>query len=153
MSHEPQPSAWIGLCLVTESNYPFEWPAVAAVIRNRIDSRRFPSTAGEVVLQPKQFSAFNPFTPAEPTFATWERVIYSMSDARRAQVKDAIPCAAWVLSLPVWRLPFAPTVCHYYSPVSMIPKWSEPKWAKQAKRLFTPSGIDPKRFVFADGVP
>jgi len=47
----------------------------------------------------------------------------------------------------------AQDVLHYYSPKSMRPAGYAPAWAKSAKYLFTPPGIDPNRFIFAEGVP
>lgn len=145
---------WVGLCLVTESNRPEEWPYIAWVIRNRLDSHRFRHTYETVILQPSQFSAFNKWTVGAANINpltifrqmvrgyTWVERIFQASDVAlsviRADRKDA---------------PFPMTVCHYWSPVSMRPPGRKPPWASSAKRLFTPEGIEPERFVFADGVP
>lgn len=40
-------------------NRPIEVAAVACVIRNRVNDKRWPNTYSEVCLQPKQFSCWN----------------------------------------------------------------------------------------------
>lgn len=149
------PHHWLGLCLVTESNRPSEWPYIAWVVRNRLDSHRFRHTYESIILQPYQFSAFNKWTTgtgiADPLTVfnnmvrgySWvERIFHATDTALNVIQADRSKDA-----------PFPITVCHYWSPVSMRPPGRKPAWADDAKRLFTPEGIDPNRFVFADGVP
>lgn len=157
---------WKALCLCTESNRPEEWPYISEVIDNRVLSPRYPNSVRDVVLQPKQFSAFNAWTGKKTTAtAIGYRGLYNevfdahVGDAAllALAVEDVICAFGWgrwgkhgVIVDPV---EFPSSVLHYYSPISMKPKGSAPAWAKQAKRLFTPPGIDPERFVFAEGVP
>lgn len=55
---------WLALALISEDNEPHAYLPLAWVIRNRVESRRYPNTYREVVTQPSQFSAFNGL-PAE----------------------------------------------------------------------------------------
>lgn len=148
---------WLGLCLITESNRPEEWPYIAWVIRNRVESGRFRHTYESVILQPKQFSAFNKYTGSGATEYSKFSPVQIFRDKARGYAYiellfHAVDVAKEIISLPRKESPFPITVCHYYSPVSMIPRGSRPAWAASAKRLFTPKGIDPDRFIFADGV-
>lgn len=153
---------WLGLCLYTEADREEEWPFIAAVIYRRMQSRRYPSTARGVVLQRAQFSYFNPWTAkGEPPENADMEVWRGVEKARRAKGDPLLLIRACVFAArasvaPDIHLPLeviTPDVLHYYSPVSMRPKGSRPKWAASARRLFTPDGIDPERFVFAAGVP
>lgn len=168
---------WAGLCALTESNRPEEQEYVLWVIRSRVVSPRFPNTYEEVVLQPKQFSAFNLFTehPAETSHGR----VFDAIAARQGRISSllgTVHLAEKILGQVATLNPFAPplltpkseepdfgvafneglnrarNVLHYYSPVSMKPPGSAPVWAKTAKYLFTPPGIDPNRFIFAEGV-
>jgi hypothetical protein len=160
MTTNPSPADWLALCLVTESNQAHEWPCIAWTVRNRMAARRYPDTVRDVVLDRKQFSHFNAFLGFVGTEAELLEAVLA-GKATKGKVKPlsrelyalAQQAAADLLEEPVWRRPFGPTVCHYWSPISMRPRNSRPTWAPQAKRLFTPSGIDPGRFIYADGVP
>jgi hypothetical protein len=163
---EVRPHHLAGLCLVTESNLPHEWPAVLQVILNRVASPRYPDTIEEVILQRKQFSRFNPWT----TVKKWspDKVAHVYRELVRADVFHqkidplllvyAQDCrveeAGRYQERTPWRVvsDVSPDTLHYYSPVSMVPKGSAPAWAPTAKRLYTPPGIDPERFVFAEAV-
>lgn len=150
---------WLGLCLLTESNRPEEWPYVAWTIRNRVESGRFRHTYESVILQPMQFSAFNKYTKTDSKigYSGFSPVQIFRDKARGYTYIEAlfhaVDLAEYVISQPRSEAPFPITVCHYWSPVSMVPRGSAPNWAKSAKKLFTPVGIDPQRFVFAEGVP
>jgi hypothetical protein len=160
MSTDPSPADWLALCLITESNQAHEWPFIAWTVRNRMASKKYPRTVEGVVLAPKQFSHFNAFigfvgSKAELLEAVLagKATVGRVKPLSRSLYNLAIGAAVDLLEEPVWRRPFGPTVCHYWSPISMRPRNGRPAWAPQAKRLFTPSGIDPERFVYADGVP
>lgn len=153
------PHHWLGLCLLTESNNPVEWPYIAWVIRNRVDSGRFRHTYESVILQPMQFSAFNKYTKQDSNigYAGFSPVQVFRDKARGytyiESLFHAVDLAKEIISLPRAEAPFPITACHYWSPISMVPRGKKPAWASAAKRLFTPKEIDPNRFVFADGVP
>lgn len=148
---------WLGLCIRSESDQPHEWRAIGWCIRNRVLSSRYPDLYQSVMLSRKQFSYFNAFShlfqdPDALYVAARRGYAGDSSGWAENNLDQAELCAAEVIAAPRWRAPFDPAVMHYYSPVSMVPKGSKPAWAPSAKRLFTPSGIDPARFVFAAGV-
>lgn len=157
MPQERHPSGipahhWLALCARTESDLAAEWPCIMWVIRGRVASPRYPDTYEAVILQPSQFSAFNGYGDRGS-----RRVIFD-TEARRfhaSEILAAADLAAEIVKAPASERPGEITTqtLHYYSPVSMVPKGSKPAWAKSAKRLYTPAGIDPERFVFAEGVP
>jgi hypothetical protein len=151
---EPTDLDWLALCLCTESNRPEEWPCIAQVIENRLKSGRWGKTYTSVVLARSQFSAFNAHTRApfpkredDPTFLS--DVFRSMTHAQDALL--LMRAAAFVGSAgpgDYWTSTVSRETLHYYSPASM-----KPPAAAQAERLYTPPGLDPERFVFAEGVP
>lgn len=149
---------WLGLTIRSESDRPHEWWAIGWTVRNRVLSNRYPSTFEAVVLSRKQFSYFNAFA----ALAGDHEALYAaavkgyagdMTGWAENNLNQAEACALEILTAKRWHAPFGEGVCHYYSPVSMVPKGSKPPWIGGAKRVLTPSGIDPQRFVFAAGVP
>lgn len=148
---------WLGLVIRSESDQPHEWLYIGWTVRNRVLNKRYPSLYESVILSRKQFSYFNQFE----SLGTDRMRIYQAALKGYAgdssgwdenDLADAEECAREVISSPRWKAPFGVDVMHYYSPISMVPKRSKPAWAPTAKRLFTPSGVDPARFVFAAGV-
>lgn len=171
------PPEWAALTIVTETNRPHEMLPIAWVLRRRVESPRFPDTMQAVVLQPRQFSAWNPWTNGrfKGQFAQeeiWHELWKTLDQPTQEKLYPvALDCALNVLGgdqgyshpaipsvltnrkpAPSWSAPFGPDVCWYFSPISMVPVGSSPAWAASARRRFTPSGIDPERFVFCEGV-
>lgn len=167
---DPTDLDWLALCLVTESNRPDEWSAIAQVIENRRRTGHWGSTYKSVVLAPMQFSAFNVLTgsrgdvrPETLGSRVFERL------AKEESPLLLMHSAIWVYravrliapgTIETIYPPITPATLHYYSPVGMRPVGSAPFWAAidakgkplHAKRLYTPDGIDPERFVFAEEV-
>lgn len=143
MAQHRQDHEWFGLCAVTESNRPHEWPFLIHVMKNRLNDRRWPNTGAAVVLQPWQFSYFNQFKNMQP----WEVFQSAQQDWRRVDRVDlehAVACAEWCIYNDV-----DPTggCDHYWSPRSMLPALSAPTWAADGGWVTMP-GVDPKRFTF-----
>ena len=111
---------------------PVAIQAVSDVIRNRAASGKFPDTAVEVVLQPKQFSA-----------------VCREDYWRKAMAGKWFP-AHVAKCLAIWQNPgppVAPGALYYYSPISMVPPMSAPGWA--AKLTEVPAaGLDRTYFRF-----
>lgn len=153
------PEDWLALVTVTESNLPHEYAYLQWVMRNRVESPRFPDTYRDMLMQPRQFSALNRWCSDRNQIKgqlqpdeIW-RLLFASRDAveREKLFPLALACAKEVLAAPRWRAPFDPEVLHYYSPQSMIPKGAVPAWAKAAAWQFTPPGVNPQRFVFLGG--
>lgn len=160
---------WAGLCCLTETSRPEEQLYVLWVIRNRVEApgARFGTGYQDVVLAPSQFSAFNLWTvhklpghDGHTPAAIFNGVASRYGDTPSALLAAVHLAEGVIQTMAILPDPNMPAdVCHYYSPVSMRPAGSKPKWAGNdehghpyAERLFTPAGIDPHRLVFAQGV-
>jgi len=109
-----------------ETRRPAEMEAVAWVIRHRAASERFPDTIPAVV---GEEWAFTPVMRGLPEPMDTARTI-----ARR------------VLLAPPEADPVQGAT-HFYSPRSMRPKWSVPRWARRYREVRMPE-IPPRRFRF-----
>lgn len=153
---KPTPEQWLGLLLVTESARANEWEPIAWVVRNRVASPRFPHTVEEVVLQPRQFSRFNDWAESLAEggpAAVWDAAQAWLAGrpADLALLPDATALAAKVLAAPASAAPFGPRVLHYYSPRSMAPPHSVPRWWwREIEREVPLLRIDPNRFRFGE---
>jgi hypothetical protein len=112
---------WLARAVYSETKVRKEQELVAWVIRNRVESTRYPNTYQEVVLQPKQFSglnsfdrhyAFNTTLDFDDTAAGWESAIAVANEVYFAD--DSIR-------------PIASGVAHFYSPIAVrrTPLWAE----------------------------
>ncbi len=137
---------WLARCIYSESDRPEEQRLVAWVVRNRKETAFRGDTYREVVLEPKQFSAFNDPSP--------RRTYILGLDARDAGTawQKALAIALEVYEAPASHRPFPITVRHFYSPVSMN-QGAPPDWARQVPPLDARSlNVDPERFRFFDGI-
>jgi hypothetical protein len=150
---EPTESRWLGLALRSESDQPHEWLPIAWVIRNRVESRIYPDTYAGVVTQRQQFSYFNHFQrvdgPEEIFAAALEGYAGENAGWHDNDYLHACECASAVRRMPRWMAPFSPRVFHFWSPVSMVPKGSDPAWAEDL-RVFALPGIHAQRFKFGE---
>ena len=150
----PTAADWLGLLLVTESNQPHEWRPIAQVVQNRMQHPRWPDTLERVILEPWQFSHFNPYQDSGLRGRELYEAVVEGEKARpihRGWLEKGVECACWILTREPWEAPFGPGVLFYYSPVSREPQGEQPWWwEEEVGREFTPSGIDPWRFVFGE---
>ena len=65
----------------------------------------------------------------------------------------ALEAAGSVIKAERFAAPFSHRVFNYWSPDSMVPKGSLPRWNWSRLRCFTVPGVDPLRFVFAEHAP
>ncbi|MFQ5568092.1 MAG: hypothetical protein ACE5G0_00370 [Rhodothermales bacterium] len=137
---------WLARCIYSESDRAHEQRLVAWVVRNRVETAYRGESYREVVLEPRQFSAFN-----EPS--TRRNHILSLNQhSLSASWRQALGIALDVYRAPASKRPFPITTRHFYSPVSMdggrTPHWAENAPSLSSARL----GIDPQRFRFFDNV-
>ncbi|MBX3487852.1 cell wall hydrolase [Parvibaculum sp.] len=99
--------------------------AVAAVIMNRVASRRYPGTVQGVVRAPYQFSMWN---AGEPN-GTAARAVTEADAQFRSCLDVAEEALTGHLADPTGG------ALHYYSPTAMVPPGSVPSWAKPPAKL------------------
>ena len=137
---------WLARCIYSESDRAHEQRLVAWVVRNRTETNYRGTTYREVVLEPRQFSAFNEpsirrnhilsLTPQSPSKA-WRIALGIALDVYKAKPSER---------------PFSITTRHFYSPVSMR-GGRTPQWAKNIEPLSSVRlGVDPHRFRFFAGI-
>lgn len=137
---------WLARCIYSESDRPHEQRLVAWVVRNRVETRYRGRTYREVVLEAKQFSAFNEPTPRR------ERILNLTASSPYRPWQTALEIAFDVYQAPASERPFSATVRHFYSPISMEGHL-EPHWASSGTRISSASlGVDPFRFRFFSNV-
>ena len=138
---------WLARCIYSETKRREEQELVAWVVRNRVETGyRGQSTYESVVLDPYQFSAFNPGSSKRRLFTTLTPTSNS------ASFLQALHVAHDVYYAPSTLRPFPKTTRHFYSEQSMV-GGRTPTWA-EGERPVTPVKyrVDPKRFRFYSGL-
>ena len=137
---------WLARCIYSESDRPHEQELVAWVVRNRVETDYRGSTYREVVLEDRQFSAFN-----SPTRRR-EHILSLNGGTPSRAWQRALGVALRVYQSGSTQRPFEQTVRHFYSPVSMKGR-SKPLWADSGDQLSSLKlGVDPHRFRFFSNV-
>lgn len=140
-----EPTLWLARAIYSETKLPHEQELVAWVVRNRVEtSYRGNRTYREAVLDPYQFSAFNPgaskrslYMKLEPTtpLPQWRQALWVARYVRHAE--------------PAYR-PFSIETRHFYSERSMQDR-TAPYWA-DGSRFVPPErdryAVDERRFRF-----
>jgi hypothetical protein len=132
---------WLARVIYSETKRPYEQELVAWTVRNRVDTAyRGKGTYQAVVLDPWQFSAFNPGP---------KRTHYSRldTDSKAAGFQTAIEIANKVRHADATVRPFEQATRHFYSERSMVGR-KHPAWAVGKTPVQVPGNIDPKRFRF-----
>ena len=138
---------WLARCAYSETKKPHEQELVAWVIRNRVETGyRGQRTYPAVVLDPFQFSAFNPGSSKRSLYAN----LAPGSDSEGWQ--RALEVAHDVYHAPASARPLGATTRHFYSERSMV-GGRVPTWAV-GHRPIRPgvARVDPRRFRFYSGV-
>lgn len=138
---------WLARCIYSETKRNDEQELVAWVIRNRVETGyRGETTYDGVVLDPYQFSAFNPGDPKRRLYTSLTPLSNSPAFHRALEVAHNVYHAR-----PSER-PFSKRTRHFYSERSMVggrsPNWSEGHQPVQPAKF----KIDPRRFRFYSGV-
>lgn len=140
--YEPA-TLWLARCIYSETKKPTEQRLVAWVVRNRVETHyRGADTYREVVLDPYQFSAFNP--------GSGKRYFYMSLDATSQAPgwQRALHIAYRVRHMPDLLRPFSITTRHFFSQRSM-PGGRFPDWANRRKLVSLENvQIDQQRFRF-----
>ena len=137
---------WLARCVLSETNRAHEQRLVAWVVRNRYETGYRGDTYREVVLEPRQFSAFNAPSPRRTYLLSLNQ------NSMAAAWRQALRIAMDVYEAPAAKRPFPITTRHFYSPVSMA-GGRTPPWAARAEPLPAASlNLDDRRFRFYDGI-
>ena len=139
---------WLARCIYSETKQPREQELVAWVIRNRVETGyRGNNSYREVVLDPYQFSAFNPGSPKRSYFMN----LNGSSDAEGWQ--RALNIAKHVADAPSSERPFSQDTRHFYSERSMA-GGRQPNWASGERPVKPdrPYEIVAERFRFYSDV-
>ena len=138
---------WLARCIYSETKRGHEQELVAWVIRNRVETEyRGQDTYEGVVLDPYQFSAFNPGNPKRRLYTS----LTPLSDS--PSFHTALEIAHKVYHASPRNRPFSERTRHFYSERSMVggraPNWST------GHQPVRPTGfrIDPRPFRFYSGV-
>src|SRR5690606_27045232 len=115
---------WLARCIYSETKQPAEQELVAWVIRNRVETRyRGQSTYRGTVLDPFQFSAFNPGSSKRRHYLN-----LNPTSSARGWMR-ALEIAHEVYHAPSHERPFPKQTRHFYSERSMV-GGATPKWAR-----------------------
>ena len=138
---------WLARCIYSETKRAHEQELVAWVVRNRVETGyRGEDTYQDVVLDPYQFSAFNPGNPKRRLYTSLAPTADSPAFLQALEV-------AWaVYHAPAEQRPFSDRTRHFYSERSMV-GGRTPNWVEDHVPV-RPTGfrIDPRRFRFYKGV-
>ena len=134
---------WLARCIYSETKRPEEMELVAWVVRNRVETTyRGRDSYRDVVLDPYQFSAFNPGSSKRRLFLN----LHAESDAQGW--RQALEVAHRVYYSPERERPFPVETRHLYSERSMRGRM-QPVWADGETPVQTAGySIDPRRFRF-----
>ena len=143
-----EPTLWLARAIYSETKLPHEQELVAWVVRNRVETAyRGKNTYREVVLDPYQFSAFNPGSSKrsllmhlepETPLPQWQQALWIAYYVRHAD--------------PIYR-PFSRQTRHFFSERSMMGR-PKPFWARR-HRFVSPGRdyqVDEHRFRFYEEI-
>lgn len=138
LRYDPE-TIWLARGIYSETNDSTEMVYVGRVIQNRYNLKyNGKSTYREIVLDPRQFSGFNHDNNRSQI-------------NRRVSITDPIDTWQTALNVALYIRTTPPdkefTATHFYSPISMVPKWSKPRWAEHLTPIQV-QGIEPSRFRF-----
>lgn len=148
MSQLDGETLWLARCIYSETTEPAEMELVAWVVRNRVETRyRGKATYRDVILDPYQFSAFNPELVSRQFYLTLG------PESEIPGWEEAMRIAYMVKTDDGRRRPFTVTTRHFYSEMSMVGR-RRPYWAKGTTPIKTESSfeVNERRFRFFDGV-
>lgn len=116
-----QEMLWFARAIYSESKKPEEQALVAWVIRNRVESTKYPGAYEDVVLQPGQFSGLS---VRDAQYWTNSTLTF---DDHSPSWDSAVEIAEAVYRAPGAMRPFSKNVMHFYSPISVVrtPSWAE----------------------------
>ncbi len=140
---------WLARCIISETGRPEEQELVGWVVRNRVENAyRGSYTFEQAVLDPYQFSAFNPGSPVRSKFTSLD------ATSSYPGFQRALAIAYYVKNAPEALRPFASTTHHFYSARSMA-GGRAPAWARGEAPVEVDRTVDVQedRFRFYADLP
>lgn len=140
---------WLARCIYSETKRPEEQELVAWVLRNRVETGyRGKTTYETTVLDPYQFSAFNPGSSVRSRYTS-----LSTASVDNKGFQRALAIAHFVRHAPAVMRPFDNETRHFYSEQSMVggrtPAWAIGKAPVAPAREFE---LEARRFRFYTGL-
>jgi hypothetical protein len=136
---------WTARAIYSETKRPHEMRYIAWVVRNRYESGFRGDTFKDVILHPKQFSAFNKGNPRRSYYLS----LQPKDATENPRWHKALHIAKGVIDSPFSWNPLPPNTYHFYSERSMKGK-NHPSWRWQLTHVGVES-IEDKRFRFFKG--
>ena len=139
---------WLARCIYSETKREREQELIAWVVRNRVETQyRGKGSYRDVVLDPYQFSAFNPNGRTRQFYAGLG------PNSRYPGWQKALRIAYEVRNAEVTYRPFSRKTRHFYSEQSMVGPL-RPDWASGLRPVLPERDyhIEPRRFRFYEGV-
>ncbi|MFW5973139.1 MAG: hypothetical protein ACOCTG_04030 [Bacteroidota bacterium] len=139
---------WLARVIYSETKRPEEMELVAWVIRNRVETRyRGKATYQATVLDPWQFSAFNPNDRKRQHYSNLT------TSSTAPGFDNALRIAYGVRNADERYRPFSKTTRHFYSERSMVGV-KHPNWARDGRKVVPQRNvtIDERRFRFFENV-
>lgn len=148
-THIDKETLWLARVIYSETKRIEEQELVAWVVRNRVDTAyRGKRTYEHVVLDPYQFSAFNPNGRKHRYYSNL-RV-----DSKARGWQKALALAYYVRYAPPTYRPFSIKTRHFYSEQAMPGDGLHPEWTEGMEPITPrrPLKLDAQRFRFYSGV-
>ena len=122
---------WMARALYSEKKRISDYEYNGWVIRNRVEDEDYPGSVRQVVLQEKQFSAFNDYSKRKHLESL------SYPETKDTEFRRAYRMAKYVLSAPESSNPM-PMVTHFYHKRTMEQKYgkSAPDWAHHGELVY-----------------
>jgi len=135
-SSQPEPVRdrsveWMARAIYSETKDMANMEYVGWVIRNRLDSHYYPGTVREVVLQERQFSAFNDYKKRRQLEAL------SYPETKQTSFRRAYRIAHYIMHVSGDVNPM-PNVYHFHTEDGMRDQYgrSRPAWARQGRVFY-----------------
>jgi spore germination cell wall hydrolase CwlJ-like protein len=130
-SVDQQAAEWMARAIYSERKLMSHYEYNAWVIRNRLRSDDYPNNVKEVVLQDRQFSAFNTRTKRH------ELRSLQYPETKDTHFRRAYRMAKYVLSAPPADNPL-PMVTHFYHRETLQEQYGKqmPEWAKHGDLVY-----------------
>lgn len=141
-------TVWLARCIYSETKLPHEQELVAWVVRNRVETNyRGKHTYRGVILDPYQFSAFNPGHPKRSHYAS-----LSPLDSI-AGWQHALRIAYRVRHADASERPFSKQTRHFFS-IRSMPGDTIPHWVQNRRRVVPKWSyrVNQRRFQFFEAV-